>query len=166
MSSSVNDMISRLDANDDGGISKDEWVTNIRSCAALHARIAAAVGDDGTVTTFRDFQEQLDKRTKQVAELEAKEERSAEEEETLTSFKKQIDGLQKRIAERNTNLLKVQEWGKEVFTKFDTDNNGKLSNAELKAAMESLPRKKPKYAPPGTKFMSLGDMVAAMDADG
>merc|ERR1712216_226069 len=41
MGASINDLIDRMDANGDGGISSDEWVANIRGCAALHARIEA-----------------------------------------------------------------------------------------------------------------------------
>ena len=74
--------------------------------------------------------------------------------------------MQRKIDERNKNLLKVAEWGKSVFEQFDTDKNGQLDKAELNDALRSLPRTKPKYAPPGTKFMSIGDMVSSMDTDG
>jgi len=60
----------------------------------------------------------------------------------------------------------VKEWGEKIFNEFDSDSNGKLSNSELTKALQSLPRKKPKYAPPNTKFMTVDDMVSAMDADG
>jgi len=162
----MTDLVSGLDANGDGSISKDEWVQNLVSCSALHARIALGIGDDGSVTNFRDFHEQFAKRTEQVAELEAKAERTEEEEATLTSFKKQIQGLQKRIDERNSNLLKVTEWGGSVFEQFDTDNSGTLNNKELSRALKSLPRKKPKYSPPNTKFQSVDEMITTMDADG
>ena len=44
--------------------------------------------------------------------------------------------------------------------------NLKLTPQELTAALKSLPRKKPKTIPPGAKFMSLDEMISAMDEDG
>jgi Ca2+-binding EF-hand superfamily protein len=166
MASSVNDMIDSMDANGDGSITEDEWLANLRACPHLHKQIEAAVGEGGTVTNFRDFGEQLEKRENEVAALEAKESRSEDEENELASYKKQIEGLKKRIDDRNKNLFKVAEWGKSVFTQFDTDKNGKLDKKELNEALRSLPRTKPKYAPKDTKFMSIGDMVTSMDSDG
>ena len=61
---------------------------------------------------------------------------------------------------------RIEQWGKSVFEQFDTDKNGKLTPQELSAALKSLPRKKPKTIPPGAKFMSLDEMIAAMDEDG
>ena len=61
---------------------------------------------------------------------------------------------------------RIEQWGKSVFQQFDTDKNGKLTPQELSAALKSLPRKKPKTIPPGAKFMSLDEMIAAMDEDG
>ena len=60
----------------------------------------------------------------------------------------------------------VEKWGKSVFEQFDTDKDGGLSVKELTRALKSLPRTKPKNIPPGTKFMSVDEMIAAMDADG
>merc|ERR1711969_385981 len=60
----------------------------------------------------------------------------------------------------------IETWGKSVFEQFDTDHNGKLTPQELTAALKSLPRKKPKTIPPGAKFMSLDEMISAMDEDG
>ena len=52
--------------------------------------------------------------------------------------------------------------GRKNCNEFDSDSNGKLSNSELTKALQSLPRKKPKYAPPNTKFMTVDDMVQLM----
>ena len=60
----------------------------------------------------------------------------------------------------------VEKWGRSVFEQFDTDKDGGLSAKELTRALKSLPRTKPKTIPPGAKFMSVDEMIAAMDADG
>ena len=57
-------------------------------------------------------------------------------------------------------------WGSAVFRQFDTDKDGRLSTKELTRALKSLPKSKPKNIPPGTKFMSVDDMIAALDVDG
>lgn len=41
-----------------------------------------------------------------------------------------------------------------------------LDTKELGRALKSLPKTKPTSAPPGAKFMSVEDMIVAMDADG
>ena len=53
-----------------------------------------------------------------------------------------------------------------MFAQFDTDKDGRLSTKELTRALKSLPKSKPKHIPPGTKFMSVDDMIAALDVDG
>jgi len=60
----------------------------------------------------------------------------------------------------------IAVWGKSVFEQFDTDKNGVLDTKELGRALKSLPKTKPTSAPPGAKFMSVEDMIVAMDADG
>jgi Ca2+-binding EF-hand superfamily protein len=162
MSSSVNDMVSAMDANGDGGITLSEWLVNINGCPMLHSRIEAAVGDGGTVTSFRDFGEQKAKREKEVAALEAKENRTEEEEKDLADYKSQVERLGKLVNERTANQLQVKEWGETVFKQFDADGSGKLDSKELANALKGLPRTKPKYAPAGTKFMSVGDMVTTV----
>lgn len=61
---------------------------------------------------------------------------------------------------------KIQEWGTEVFNKFDANGDGKLSKKELASALKGLPKTKPKKVLPGTKYQSVDDMVAALDSDG
>lgn len=51
----------------------------------------------------------------------------------------------------------VEKWGKSVFQQFDSNKDGKLSKAELTAALKSLPKKKPKTMPPGNEFGSAYD---------
>ena len=60
----------------------------------------------------------------------------------------------------------IQTWGRSVFEQFDTDKNGVLDGKELSRALKSLPKTKPTMLPPGAKFMSVDEMIAAMDADG
>ena len=60
----------------------------------------------------------------------------------------------------------IKSWGKSVFEQFDTDKNGVLDNKELSRALKSLPKTKPTMAPPNAKYMSVEEMVTAMDADG
>ena len=62
---------------------------------------------------------------------------------------------------------KIEEWGRSVFAQFDTNNkDGGLSAKELTRALKSLPWKKPKNVPLGTKFQSVDAMITAIAADG
>ena len=54
----------------------------------------------------------------------------------------------------------------QVFDQFDTDKNGVLDNKELSRALKSLPKTKPTMMPPDAKFLSVDEMIVAMDADG
>ena len=60
----------------------------------------------------------------------------------------------------------IDVWGKSVFAQFDTDRNGVLDQKELTRALKALPKTKPTMAPPNAKYMSVEDMIVAMDADG
>lgn len=84
----------------------------------------------------------------------------------LEDFKRQILNLQAKIEEAAANQLKLHEWGRTIFEQFDTDKNGKLSPKELATALKALPRRKPKNIPPGSRFMSIDEMMEAMDGDG
>ena len=53
-----------------------------------------------------------------------------------------------------------------LIPQFDTDKNGKLDNKELSRALKSLPKVKPKTMPADAKFMTVEQMIEAMDADG
>eukprot|EP01043_Picozoa_sp_COSAG02_P074403 COSAG02_NODE_14882_length_1227_cov_0.945035_2_plen_200_part_01 len=59
------------------------------------------------------------------------------------------------VAVSADELPSVADWGEKVFQQFDTDKDGQLSKKELVRALRSLPKKKPKTVPPGTKFMAL-----------
>ena len=163
---SVDEMIAAMDADGDGSIDVDEWLSRLGSCAGLAAALAENVNEDGEIATFRSFEQQKAKREGEVAALEAKESRTEEEEAELVEFKRQIESLGKKIEEATKNQLQLEKWGRSVFAQFDTDKDGGLSVKELTRALKSLPRKKPKNIPPGAKFMSVDEMIAAMDADG
>ena len=60
----------------------------------------------------------------------------------------------------------IAVWGKSIFEQFDTDRNGVLDQKELGRALKSLPKTKPTTAPPNCKYMSVEDMILAMDSDG
>lgn len=60
----------------------------------------------------------------------------------------------------------LYKWGSTVFDQFDLDKDGKLTNKELTAALKSLPKKRPKTMPKDAKFMSIEEMIKAMDSDG
>ena len=59
----------------------------------------------------------------------------------------------------------IAAWGRSVFEQFDTDKNGVLDKKELGRALKALPKTKPTMAPPNAKFMSVEEMIEAMDAD-
>jgi len=59
----------------------------------------------------------------------------------------------------------IKVWGRKVFEQFDTDKNGQLDKTELTRALKALPKAKPTTAPPGAKYMSVEEMIGAMDSD-
>ena len=99
----VEQMIESMDADGDGGIDLNEWLSHIQKCVGLHAALAENVNDDGKVANFRSFEEQKAKREKEVAALEAKETRTPEEDKELEDYKAQIVSLAKKIEEANAN---------------------------------------------------------------
>ncbi len=163
---SLNELMSSMDSDGDGGIDLQEWLDNLKSCAGLAAAIAENINEVGEIPTFRTYEQQQAKRKAEVAELEAQETRTEEEELLLEDFKRQILNLQAKIEEAAANQLKLNEWGRTTFEQFDTDKNGKLSPKELATALKALPRRKPKNIPPGSRFMSIDEMMDAMDGDG
>jgi len=60
----------------------------------------------------------------------------------------------------------LYSWGTTIFDQFDIDKDGKLTNKELTAALKSLPKKRPATMPKDAKFMSVEEMINAMDANG
>ena len=85
----------------------------------------------------------------------------------LDSFLKGALMLQSGPLSMEQTLHKaIAVWGRSVFEQFDTDKNGFLDNKELGRALKALPKTKPTLAPPDAKFMSVEEMIAAMDADG
>jgi Ca2+-binding EF-hand superfamily protein len=163
---SVDELMAAMDSDDNGTIDLQEWVDNLASCAGLAAAIAENVNEAGEIPTFRSFEQQQAKCKAEVLELETKESRTEEDDTLLTDLKLQIENLQAKIEEAAANQLKLNEWGRSTFEQFDTDKNGQLSPQELATALKALPRRKPKNIPPGSKFMSIEEMMDAMDADG
>lgn len=190
---SVDEMITAMDDDGDGSMDVDEWLANLASCAGLATALAEAVNAEGKVANFRSFEEQKAKREKEVAALKAKESRTEEEEAELKEFEGQIVSLGEKIAEANENEKKaaaakadeekaaakmqamqrgnaarkaapISQWGRKVFKEYAKD--GKLSKAEITNILGKLPKTKPKSMPPGAKFMSVDEMITAMDGDG
>jgi len=80
-----------------------------------------------------------------------------------------LDGIIGEGEANHTDTLEVARWGKTTFEQFDGNGDGKLNKKELSRALKSLPKTKPKSAPAGgesMKFMSVDEMIEAMDADG
>jgi Ca2+-binding EF-hand superfamily protein len=162
----VDEMIAAMDTDGDGEIDEKEWLEILAKCAGLAAALAENVNAAGRVASFRSFEEQKAKREREVKALEAKEARTEEEEKELVEYKRQVESLAKKIEEAYGNQLRLAAWGASVFHQFDTDHDQKLTNKELSRALKSLPKTRPTYMPPGTKFMSVDEMLAAMDTDG
>ena len=66
-------------------------------------------------------------------------------------------GMELEILYDKIGQLQVEKWGKSISQQFDSNKDGKLSKAELTAALKSLPKKKPKTMPPGNEFGSAYD---------
>ena len=60
----------------------------------------------------------------------------------------------------------INLWGRKVFSQFDANKDGRMSMKELARGLKALPKTKPVSAPKGTKFMSVEELIAAMDKDG
>mmetsp|Transcript_44357 Transcript_44357/g.65033 ORF Transcript_44357/g.65033 Transcript_44357/m.65033 type:complete len:131 (+) Transcript_44357:1-393(+) len=68
------------------------------------------------------------------------------------------------LAHTGTQLL--FRWGMHVFKMFDTDINGSLDSKELANALKKLPKTRPFNLPPGTKMMTIDDLINTLDSDG
>jgi Ca2+-binding EF-hand superfamily protein len=163
---SLNELVQSLDSDGDGGIDLQEWLDNLAACAGLAAAIAENINEVGEIPTFLSYEQQQAKLKTDVQEVESRETRTEEDELLLEDLKRQILNLQAKIEEAAANQLKLHEWGRTTFAQFDTDHNGTLSPKELAQALNALPRRKPKNIPPGSKFMSIDEMMEAMDGDG
>ena len=62
-------------------------------------------------------------------------------------------------------IYDINKWGRKVFAQFDANRDGKLSTKELVRGLKALPKTRPKSMPAHAKFMSVEDMIAAMDED-
>ena len=74
-----------------------------------------------------------------------------------------VDLLASEAAEHDALLAR---WGSSVFKQFDADGNGRLDGKELAAALKKLPMERPKSVPPGTKMMTVDQLIHALDSDG
>lgn len=122
------------------GIDLQEWLDNLSSCGGLAAAIAENVNEAGEIPTFRSFEQQQAKRKEEVAELEAQETRTDEEELLLEDFRRQIENLQAKIEEAAANQLKLDEWGRTTFEQFDTDKNGAARATQQGKSIDLLSR--------------------------
>ncbi len=104
---SIDEMIAAMDADGDGSIDLTEWLERLGSCAGLAAALAENVNENGEIPTFRSFEEQQEKRKREVAALEDKDSRTEEEEATLVEYRRQIESLQKKIEQAAANAPKV-----------------------------------------------------------
>ena len=100
---SVDEMIAVMDSNGDGEIDEAEWLANLAKCPSLAAALAENVNADGEIAAFRSFEQQKAKREGEIAELEAKAERTPEEEETMQEYKRQVESLSAKIEEAKAN---------------------------------------------------------------
>merc|ERR1719230_1149983 len=101
-------MISAMDADGDGGVDVDEWLSNLAKCAGLAAALAETVNESGVVEKFRSFEQQKAKREKELAELEDKMVGASPEEmtaiaEEMAEYERQVASLANKIAEANQN---------------------------------------------------------------
>ena len=131
--------------------------------AGLARRIDASVGMDEVQAAVQSVIAELGLPAVEVPA--PKEEPPAAEPEAAPAPAPEAEAEPEAASEASSDP-RIEKWGKSVFEQFDTDKNGKLTPQELNAALKSLPRKKPKTIPPGAKFMSLDEMIAAMDEDG
>jgi len=102
-----------------------------------------------------------------MAELEKLLEEGGEElVGSATKIQSLYRGRQQRAAAAEALKEQVAKWGQSTFEQFDGNKDGSLSKKELSRALKCLPKRKPRNVPEGTKFMSVDEMIDAMDADG
>lgn len=68
--------------------------------------------------------------------------------------------------ERKTHEALLLRWATKVFDSFDTDKDGKLDAKELAASLQKLPKMRPFSLPPGTKMLTVDELIATLDGDG
>ena len=125
---SIDDLVKTMDANGDGSLSVMEWLNNLAKVPALAFSLEMVVDSStGTVKNFRSFEEQKAKREREVAALNAKENRTEEEEKEMVEYERQIKSLEKRIADAAKNAAEraelddaISKWGKSVFAQVSS----------------------------------------------
>ena len=103
---SVDGLMKTMDSDGDGVISEAEWLTLLSKCPYLACALAETVNEQGLVPSFRSFRAQRAKREGEVAELEAKENRTEEDEALLVDYKAQIESLTTKIDEAEHNATR------------------------------------------------------------
>ena len=164
---SLEDMINAMDADGDGEIDEAEWVVNLKECPGLAAALAENVQAAGLSVTVDDIAAVGN--AIKVEDFGAEHAAAALKIQARQRVKRDLAKVDKMKAEGllpgQARAKMIEEWGTAVFRKFDANSDGKLSNKELAEALRTLPSKKPKKVLPGTKFQSVEDMIASMDAD-
>jgi len=150
------DMMKRLDTNQDGVISLEEWLQNVEELPELHTAVVASLDPEtGKVRNYRSLEEQLAKLMGEIVKLERRcwdgEDVAEKLEEKRTAAKK----LQDKSVKPSPGIL--------VFDQIDIDNSGSIERKELGRLLKALPEKKPG---PGVEPLSFEDMLTKLDTDG
>jgi len=161
--SSVDDMVNAMDENSDGVLTEEEWLRNLRQCAALASVLASVANDAGVVENFRSFEQQKAKREREVAALQAKVARTEAEDKELAECARQVASLARKIDEANANEAKLTAAPGESRT--DPSDGGSYTRAEFVAYYGSSLQ----YDMAGTATAPLlrkgGELFAALDTD-
>ena len=156
------ELVDTLDADKDGDISLDEWLTNLAKLPGLKAAIEGAIDPaTGKVQGYLSLEQMLDETLAKLAPLEAKAAAGGGDAALDDAEKAEAAKLRELAAKLRAS---VGSAGLAVFRQVDLDHSGKIDRKELMRVLKQLP--KPEKMPPGAKKMSLDEIVAVLDVDG
>lgn len=152
---SLDEIMNILDADKDGVISLQEFVSNLKLIPGLEASIMQNVDRaTGKITTYKSLEHRLAEFLELAAVLEAKGEEGADE----------LASLKIKIAEMQRSVGTV---GITVFRQIDVDKSGKIDMCELKAVLTKLVADE--IAALGSVEndpFGVNEIIATMDSDG
>jgi len=148
---SFEEMMAKLDSDNDDVVSEEEWLTNLQKLPGLRLAIESVLDPQtGRVKTYRSLPEQLAKLMGDAKKLEA----SGADPSKLEETQKAVESLRSKGVAPSPGVL--------VFSQVDVDGSGSVDRAELQKLLEKLPKKKPA---PGVEFVPFEEMLKKLDSD-
>jgi len=160
----VDKIMEILDSDNDGVVSLEEFVLNMKNIPALKASIDQNLDPvTGKITTYKSLEQRLDEHLTLSALLESKVAEGGGDLASLSDEERAtLEGLRKIIEDYQ---LSVGTTGITLFKQIDADKSGKVDKSELVALLKSLILIK-KEDGTVADWLELDTIIAAFDSDG